>query len=266
MPRKTYSVSFSSDKQADAFDAIAQKLRLNRSALVQAIADGEYGIVPLSTEAQAALIAAVVALQNEASEHTAALIELLQKLPLTQPLQETLNSLDNRDASWVGQAKVFIAQKKPFKLVYHGKERLIRYAEVVHRDNREYLHCWVDEPGQQPDLPELSHNRLFFVGETAQLKPSKAQWQSEGLDSIVVQFRVSFTYRPKAEDQQIQEVEAVSVDGQSWTRVTQRVTNLLWFFQRISRYGDRCVVESPEGVSDLYRSQLKNTLALYEQR
>lgn len=252
-----------SDKQADAFDTISQASGLNRSALVQAIADGQYGIVPLSTEAQAALVAAVIALQNEASEHTTALIKLIQTLPLTQPLQEMLNNLDSRDAIWVGQAKALIVQKKAFKLIYHGKERLIRYVEVVHRDNREYLHCWVDEPSQQPDLRELAHNRLFFVGETAQLKPSKAQWRNEGLDSIVVKFRVAFTYRPKAEDQQIQEVEAVSVYGQSWTRVTQRVTNLVWFLQRISRYGDRALIESPETISDFYRAQLKSTLALY---
>lgn len=264
MPKKTYSVTFDSAGQAAEFDAIAQSLGLNRSELVRAIANGKYTAVSLSPEIQAALVAAILALQNQASEHTAALITFLQKLPLAQPMQEALLNLDSRDASWVGQAKELIAQRKAFKLVYHGKERLIRYAEVVHRDNREYLHCWVDEPSQRPDLPELAHNRLFFVGETAQLVPSKAKWRDEGLNTIEVAFRVAFTYRPKAEDERIQEVEAVSIDGQSWTRVTQRVTNLLWFLQRISRYGDRAVIEAPEPVRNLYVQQLRKAIALYE--
>ncbi|MGB3295405.1 MAG: WYL domain-containing protein [Phormidesmis sp.] len=264
MGRITRIISFGSDEQGNAFDAIAQKLGFNRSSLIQAIADGEYAAVPLSEQTQSALIAAVVVLQNEASEHSAALMELLQKLPLTQPLKETLGNLDNRDALWVQQAKKLIAQRKAFKLAYHGKERLIRYAEVVNRDDREYLHCWVDEPSTDPDLPELAHNRLFFVGESAELTPSRAQWRDQGLDSVEVIFRVAFTYRPKGEDQQIQEVEAVSVKGQSWTRVTQRVTNLLWFLQRVARYGDRAVIESPESVRTIYKEQLEKALMLYD--
>lgn len=264
MARITRSISFSSDEQADAFDAIAQALGLNRSALIQAIADGNYAAIPLSVEAQAALIAAMVALQNEASDHTVALRELLKQLPLTQPLEEALSNLDDRNASWVKQAKKLITQRKAFNLVHHGKERLIRYAEVAHRDNREYLHCWVDEPSKEPDIPELSHNRLFFVGENAQLAPSRAKWHREGLDALEVTFRVAFAYRPKAEDRHIQEIEAISVDGQSWTRVTQQVTNLLWFLQRIARYGDRAVIESPKMIKDIYQEQLKNTLKLYK--
>ncbi|EDX82516.1 hypothetical protein S7335_1220 [Synechococcus sp. PCC 7335] len=183
---------------------------------------------------------------------------------MAQPLKEALKSLDGRSADWVQQAKNSIIQQQAFILNYHGKERLIQYAEVVQHDDREYLHCWTAKPGNRPDLPELGHNRLFFVGDDAQLIPTDAKWRSEGLDSIEITFRVCFTYRPKPEDLRIKEIEVVSVDGQSWTRVTQRISNLLWFLQRVSRYGDRCVIESPKEVRDVYLKKIKRVISMYK--
>ena len=181
-------------------------------------------------------------------------------MPLSQPLKAKLRQTEIRDAAWVQQAERLIAAKKPFTLSYHGKQQQIRYAEIVRRDDREYLHCWVEEPNPTPDLTELAHNRLFSVNETAQLEATAGQWRDSGLDSIEAVFRVAFAYTPKAEDLQ---VEGISIGGQQWTRVTHRVTNLLWLLQRVSRYGDRCVIESPDSVRALYAKQLSSTLESY---
>ena len=254
------TVSFDSDQQANAFDEIAQKMGLNRSALAQAIAKKRYIPLHLDEDTQLALVAALTALQNIGSSQVGALQALLKEVPLSQPLEAQLRQTESRDGAWVQQAENLIAQRTPFTLSYHGKQQAIRYAEIVHRDDREYLHCWVEETSQAPDIPELAHNRLFSMSENAQLEATEGPWRDSGLDSIEVVFRVAFAYRPKAEDLQ---VEGISVGGQQWTRITQRVTNLLWLLQRVSRYGDRCVIESPDRVRALYVKQLSSTLESY---
>lgn len=259
--RVVRTVSFDSDQQAAAFDAIAQKMGLNRSALAQAIAQKRYIPLHLDEDTQLALVAALTALQNIGSSQASALQALLRGVPLSQPLEAKLRKTENRDAAWVQQAESLIAARKPFTLSYHGKQQVIRYAEIVRREDREYLHCWIEEPNPTPDIPELAHNRLFSMSEDAQLEATSGQWRDSGLNSIEVVFRVAFAYTPKAEDLQ---VEGISIDGQQWTRITQRVTNLLWLLQRVSRYGDRCVIESPEEVRDIQVAQLKKALASYE--
>lgn len=251
--RVVRAVSFDSDQQAAAFDEIAQKMGLKRSDLAKAIAKKEYIPLQINEETQLALVAALTALQNMDSSQASALQALLEEMPLSQPLKAQLRKTEGRDAAWVQKAERLIAAKKPFTLSYHGKQQQIRYAEVVRRDDREYLHCWVEEPNPKPDLKALAHNRLFSVNESAQLEATGGQWRDSGLDSIEVVFSVAFAYKPKAEDLQ---VESTSVDGQQWTRITQRVTNLLWLLQRVSRYADRCVIESPGKVRALYVEKL----------
>lgn len=87
--------------------------------------------------------------------------------------------------------------------------------------------------------------------------------RSPGLDTLSVKFRVNFPYRTKPEDLVVA-VEAVNINGTPWTLVTQKITNLLWFFHRISRYQDRCVIESPESIRQIRLLQLKNEIKAYE--
>ena len=175
-----------------------------------------------------------------------------------------MERLRQREAGWVSQAKKLIGEQKPFVLHYHGKDRLIQYAEVAHHDGREYLHCWDTEPNEKAELPELAHNRLFLCSEDAIVNPAPDEiWRTEGLGSIETSFRVAFRYRPKPEDQVIA-VEAISIESQPWTIVTQRITHLLWFLQRIARYHDRCIIERPETIRKLRIQQIHNELRAYQ--
>jgi len=58
-------------------------------------------------------------------------------------------------------------------------------------------------------------------------------------------------------------VEAIQIGEEAWTLVTQRITNLLWFMQRVARYGDRCVIGGPEKIREIRLQQLRRELEAY---
>jgi predicted DNA-binding transcriptional regulator YafY len=260
------TVSFKTPEQAERLNQVLEPTTINGpSQLLQAIADQTIAPIAWSPEIQSALLAAVVALQGQRDPRASTLLDAFSKLPLSPPNQAEIERLRQRYAGWVAEAKKNIAQQQPFQLRYHGKDRTVLYAEIAHHDGREYLHCWIAEPNKKAELPELAHNRLFFTGEEAIVSkgPSGATWRTEGLDSVEVVFRVAFRYRTKPEDQVVA-VEAVQIGEEAWTLVTQRVTNLLWFMQRVARYGDRCVIEGPETIREIRLQQIRAELAAYE--
>ncbi|HEY9877744.1 MAG TPA: hypothetical protein V6D29_04770 [Leptolyngbyaceae cyanobacterium] len=259
--RVTSSISFKDERQAARLDYLLEEMSLNRSEALRGIADGTYTLFPFSEVEQNLLVRAAISLFENQDQQAGPFVDKLLQLPFRGPLKAELHRLKASGLPWVSQVEEFISQRQPFYVVYHGTRRLIQYAEAAQRDDRRYLHAWCAEPNPRAEIPELAHNRLFWLGEDAQVEPAVGvSWRAEGLDYLRATFRVSFKYRPKAEDEF---VEDISIQGQPWTLVTQRVTNVVWFTQRIARYGNSCVVESPESIVSLWVSQLESIIENY---
>ena len=265
MAQSRTTVSFKSAEQAEHLTQVLKSAKISGpSKLLQAIADQTIAPITWSAEVQSALMAAAVALQAQSDARADTLLDMLSQLPLTPPNQAEVGRLRQRDAGWVAQAKELIAQHQPFTLHYRDKDWLVQYAELAYNDGREYLHTWIAEGDKKAEVPELANNRLFLLSEEASVTSrSDTIWRTEGLDSIEVSFNVGFRYRTKPEDQVVA-VESIQIGQESWAKVTQRVTNLLWFLQRIARYGDRAVIEASKTIRDLYVQQLRQALSLYD--
>lgn len=217
------------------------------------IADGRLVMLPWTPDVQNALVQAAIALAESNPPQADCLVAALEASPFSDAHKKALTGIQLGQREWVAQVKQFIRDRQPFWLTYHDQLRLCRYAEVRREGDREYIHAWCPQPHGEIDHPRLSHNRLFSTEEVATVEAAAdTQWRDLGLDAIEVTFRVNFRYREKSEDL---EVTPVMIEGESWTRVRQRVTNLLLFNQRIARYGDRCQLEAPEEAIALFVAQ-----------
>lgn len=254
-------LNFPSAEQADRMDNVVRTLGFkNRSQMAQHIADRSAAIVPTTDEMKGALVASAIALHNQGHPGVGALIQLIESIsPKGDPALAQVQALKDPDLKpWVTDAVECIRARRPFKLEFHGKTRILQYAELAYHEGRQYIHGWLSKPAEDADLPELARNRLFWTGEAdAQVLPASSQsWHEEGLDSVKATFRVGFRYRPKPQDISVQPV------GDEWTRVETRVTNLLWFYQKMLRYSGRVVVENPIEIQTGFMVLLKEQLEL----
>ena len=46
-------------------------------------------------------------------------------------------------------------------------------------------------------------------------------------------------------------------------QVVRRVVNLLWFIREIRRYGEDCIIMSPQSVRDRFKQELRLLWELY---
>jgi len=254
MPEARTSIRLDSQEQLQQLRQVlahAGYPERQQSRAFRDIASGELALLRWTPVAQDLLVQAAIALAESSQSASAmSLAEVLEALPLSDANKKALADIQLGQREWVGQVKRLIRDRQPFYLTYHGKLRLCRYAEVFREGDREYIHAWCNQPDGRVELPALAYNRLFRTDEFAEVEPATdAQWRSQGLDWVEAVFQVNFHYREKPEDL---EVAPVTVDGETWTRVRQRVTNLLMFCQRIARYGDACQLESPEAAIAYY--------------
>jgi len=279
MGRKGHSITLSLQERDKAeLEKIALELgilwgdRPNISKLIEAIARRRILVAPNHnwTESRIrALHRAMLALSDSGQAEQAEIIAslLLQRSELSAPLRADIESFLNKlPPAWRVELDRYILRQQPFELSYQdAAERLwdftIRHAKIVPHEKRQYLDCWCEETAGNQDIPELQHNwslRLDRI-EDAALLPVKGEWRSH-LDYVEVEMHLLrglfFAYQAKPEDITSQQLPG----DRRIKRVVRKITSTFWFQREVLRYGQDCIVVSPENVRDRIKQEL---LAMY---
>lgn len=283
MSRKGQSITLSiSDQDKIQLEAIARELgimrgdRPNISGLVEAIARQQFLVAPNNNWSEiqiAALQQAIQALTDAGQVEQAQIIALLllERRELSLPVREQVERFyKSPPLAWRQEIERYILRQQPFQISYYdAAERLwsfnIRYAQIILHEQRQYLDCWCDQTQGNQDLPELAHNwslRLDRIPEAA-IAPIEGKWHSS-LDQLEVEMHLfrglAFAYQAKSEDLTVEWLE----DKQQVRQVVRRISSTFWFMREIMRYGEDCVVISPESVRDRFKQKLLALCHLYK--
>ncbi len=283
MSRKGQSITLSVSAQDKAeLEAIASELgmlwgdRPNISKLVEAIARHQL-IISLNNDWSKARIKALIQAVRELTD--AGKIEaslaitnlLLERSELSIPLRREIERfLENPPPPWRIEIDRYIRCQQPFRLSYQDATgRLwsftVRYAQVNSHEERQYLDCWCEETEGNQDLEDLVHNwslRLDRIVEAA-VAPIAGQWRDR-MSQLEVEMhlfnRLAFAYKPKPED----DVSEWLVDRERVRRVVRQMSSTYWFMREILRYGEDCVVVSPESVRSRLKQKLRSLCHQYD--
>lgn len=283
MSRKGQSITLSiSDEDKTQLEEIARELgvmrgeRPNISGLVEAIARQQFLVAPNLSWSAARINALMQAIQTltdvghiEEAQILASL--LLECSELSIPLREQVERfIKTPPPSWRNEIDNYIRRQQPFQISYHdAADRLwsftIRHARITLHEQRQYLDCWCDETQGNQDLLELKHNwslRLDRIPEAA-IIPVPGEWLSQ-MGHIDVEMHLfcglAFAYQAKPEDVANEWLE----DRERTRQVVRRVTSTFWFLREVFRYGDDCVIVSPESVRSRLIDKLKSLCQRYQ--
>ena len=284
MGRRGQSVTLSiSDRDKAQLEQIATEQgmlwgdRPNISRLVEAIARRELLLGrnnDWSDDRISALQQAIRALLDTGQTDAAtAIAQLLSdRSELSLPLRGQIEQLLATPViPWRQEIDQYIRRQTPFHLIYRdAADRpwtfTIRHAKITFREKRQYLECWCDETTGNQDLPELHHNwslRLDRIPDAA-LSTVDGQWRAN-LDTIPVELHLfgglAFAYESKAEDVSN---EWLPESNPPVRRVVRSITNTFWFFREVFRYGEDCVIVSPESVRDRFKQKLRSLCEHYD--
>ncbi|MEX0269375.1 helix-turn-helix transcriptional regulator [Leptolyngbyaceae cyanobacterium UHCC 1019] len=278
MPRKkeTLTLSVPTGTKA-ALDAIARRLKIfwgnnpSPSGLVGAIAQGKLEVgqpFGLSAAQVLALRQAIRALVDagQLEEARSVITLLIEKGNLKSPMrQDLMQQVSQPMEGWRIQLDQLIEQQQTFHLLYQNSqgrmlEYTVRYAEVIFYEKRYYLQIWCDETEDSQSLPELQHNRCFRLDRIQSIFPISGEWRGS-FDTIEVQLEFSGwlarAYEPKPDDISNELVG-------NMRQVTRRITNPFWLIREVFRYGEDCVIVSPDSVRDSFKQKLRSLCEHYE--
>ncbi len=275
MSRKGQSITLSiSDEDKAQLEVIARELgvmrgdRANISGLVEAIARQQFLVaanIDWSETRISSLWQAVQALidTGQVKEAQAIASLLLERSELQPPMREQVERfLQSPPLAWRKEIDRYLLRQQPFQISYHdAADRLwnftIRYAQITLHEQRQYLDCWCEETQGNQDLPELIHNwclRLDRIPE-ATVVPIEGYWRTQ-MDYINVEMHIlrglAFAYQAKPGDS----ANDWLPDRPRVRRVVRKVSSTFWFLREVMRYGEDCVIVSPESV----RSRLTEKL------
>lgn len=277
MGRKGQSITLSVSEQDKAqLEAIAREQgmlwgdRPNISRLMEAIAHRELLIGRNNDWSETrikALQQSVQALIDAGHPDSAGIIIqlLLERSELPVLLRsEFEHALTTPLAPWRLEVNRYIRLQTPFQLTYQdAAERAwrftIRHAKIVPYERRQYLECWCEETEGNRELPGLQHNwtlRLDRISDAA-LSPVSGQWHSN-LDDFEIEIHLlrglAFAYESKTSDIQN---DWLNDRDPPVRRIVRKVSNTFWFFREVFRYGEDCVIVSPEAVKTRFRQKLQ---------
>ena len=276
MSRKGQSITLSiSDEDKAQLEEIARELgmmrgeRPNISGLVEAIARQQFLVaanIDWSETRISSLWQAVQALidTGQVKEAQAIASLLLERSELQPPMREQVERfLQSPPLAWRKEIDRYLLRQQPFQISYHdAADRLwnftIRYAQITLHEQRQYLDCWCEETQGNQDLPELIHNwclRLDRIPE-ATVVPIEGYWRTQ-MDYIDVEMHIlrglAFAYQAKPGDS----ANDWLPDQPRVRRVIRRVSSTFWFLREVMRYGEDCVIVSPESVRDRVKQKLR---------
>ncbi len=285
MGRKGQSITLSIlEKEKAELEALATEFGMtwgekpNISKLLQAIARHQLTIAPNHDWKEPrlqALKAALDALIDLGQMPTALDIAhlLLERSELSLPLRrEVERFVSQPPPAWRIELDRYILRRQPFGLTYQdAADRIwqfhIEYAQITPHEDRQYLDCWCEETEGNLDVPELQHNwslRLDRIPPETAIAPLKGKWRND-LDTITVELHLlkglAFAYRSKTQGDVTDEFLG---ENPPVRRLTRKVTSTFWFFREILRYGEDCVLISPEDIRTRFKDKVQRLCELYD--
>lgn len=276
MGRRGQSITLSiSDKDKEQLEQIATEQgmlwgdRPNISRLVEAIARRELLIGRNNDWSETRIRALHQAIQAlidaghpESAQIVAQLLSERSELPI--PLRNEIERfLEKPLAPWRLEIEQYIRRQTPFRLTYlDAADRpwsfTIRHARITPYERRQYLECWCEETEGNQDLPELQHNwtlRLDRIPDAA-LSQAQGRWRPN-LDYLEVEIHLlkglAFAYEAKTTDIRNEWLSELTPPVR---RVVRQVSNTFWFFREVFRYGEDCIIISPEPVKERFKQKL----------
>ncbi|HEY9824272.1 MAG TPA: WYL domain-containing protein [Stenomitos sp.] len=284
MSRKGYSITLSINERDKAqLEQIATEQgmkwgdRPNISRLVEAIARRELLIGRNNDWSETrikALHQAIQALIDAGDPNAAQIVAqlLAERSELSIPLRTKIERfLETPLAPWRLELDQYIRRQQPFRLTYlDAKDRpwnfTIRHARIALYERRQYLECWCEETEGNQDLPELQHNwvlRLDRIPEAA-LTTIQGKWRSD-LDYLNVEMHLlnnlAFAYEAKTTDLHN---EWLGDHSPPVRRIERQVSSSFWFFREILRYGEDCIIISPESIRERFQQKLRALIGNYD--
>jgi len=277
MGRKGQSITLSlSEQDKLRLEAIAGEqgilwgTRPNISRLMEAIARRELLVGRNNDWSETgirALQQSMQALMDAGHPDSAQIIAqlLLERSELPLPLRSKLEQdLNTPIPSWRAAIDQYIQRQTPFRLTYRDATDkpmsfTIRHAQITPYERRQYLECWCEETEGNRDIAELQHNwtlRLDRIPDAA-LSVIGGQWHPT-LDTLQVEMHLlkglAFAYEPKGTDVSN---EWMSDHDPPMRKVVRNISNTFWFFREVLRYGENCLIVSPETAQAQFKQKLQ---------
>jgi len=196
---------------------------------------------------------------------------LCDRTELTIPDRQQLEDFLDRDIQpWRIQVERYIEREQPFRLAYQDAadnlfQFSIRHAQIVLRNDRQYLDCWCEETGNSRDLPQLAHNRTLRLDKIidASVSATKTSWL-RSLDTITVEMHLynmlAFNYSSKKGH----DISVEWLPGEPRVRrVVREITNTFWFLREVLPYGPDCEVVGPLPVREQVKKAVNNLAQRY---
>ena len=292
MGRRGQSITLSiSDKNKEQLEQIATEQgmlwgdRPNVSRLVEAIARRELLIGRNNDWSETRIRALHQSIQAlidaghpDSAQIVAQLLSERSELPI--PLRNQIDRyLETPLAPWRLEIDQYIRRQTPFRLTYRdAADRpwsfTIRHARITPYERRQYLECWCEETEGNQDLPALQHNwtlRLDRIPDAA-LNTVRGKWRPE-LDYVEVEMHLlrglAFAYEAKPTDISNEWLsDHASADSSvrhpPVRHVIRRISNTFWFFREVLRYGEDCLIITPEPVQERFRQKLRALWDAYD--
>ena len=283
MPRKKETITLSIPPGTkEQLEAIAHDLKIywgkdpSISGLIVAIAQKSVEVgksFTLDSNQINALQQAIKALSDAGriGEAQTVITLLLERGNLDAAIRQSLlKQASKLVQAWQDRIDEYRQNQQPFYLLYENSQGqelqyTVRYAEPRFFDRRFYLMIWCEETEDVenliPDLPQLWHNRNLIFDKIRSIVPATGKWREEGLDNIKVylHFRgwMVKSYQRRQDDLEDEMIGDVR-------QVVRRVVNEFWLIREVRRYGDECVIVSPENVRDRFKQKLLTLCQLYD--
>jgi hypothetical protein len=286
MSRVGQSITLSvSEKEKQALEILAGEFGLlwgdkpNISKLIKEIANNKLKIAPNNDWKPDRLQVIKQAIDSliDAGETPIALELaklLLERSELTGPLRKEVERLvDNPPPAWRSELDRYIHRQQPFQLSYQDAgDRLWQfhlYHAIINRhEDRLYLDCWCEETEGNQDIPELDHNwslRLDRIPDDSLITPIRGGKWRDRLDSVAVELHLfnglARSYRTKSGIDTANELIQTEPPVR---QITRQVTSTFWFFREILRYGEDCLLVSPEGIRERFHQKIQRLYQRYE--
>ena len=186
---------------------------------------------------------------------------LIERGNLEAPLRQSLlQQVSKPSVASRIQAEAQIDKQQPFLVLYRNPKGddlayTARYAEISFEEKRFYLEIWCEETEdiKNPDYPELIHNRCLRFDRIQAIVPTDGQWRQQGLDYLKVYLHY-YRGMVTAYEARLRDISNEVIGDVR--QVVRRVSNPFWLIREVFRYGEDCVIVSPDSVRDRFQQKL----------
>ncbi len=285
MPRKKETITLSIPPGTrEKLEEIARNLGIfwgkspSISGLLVAIAQKQFEVgepFSLASAQEAALLQSIRLLNDSGYIGEAQTLSslLLERGNLDSAMRQlVMKQVSQPNEAWRIIVEQHRKNKQPFQILYVNNQKqelvfTVRYAETSFEEKGFYLNIWCDETEdiENPEYPELIHNRCLSFSSIQTILPINGQWRDEGLDFIEVYLHfykgMVKAYKPKASSVN-KDISSEKVGD--IREVVRRVPNPFWLIRELFQYGKYCEIISPPEVRSRFRENLKSLCQAYD--